>query len=65
VAVLLRRIAALPGSQMLRQLRAFIKTPPRTPQQQEELVHALRNAATRINALANELANAHDTEDAA
>jgi hypothetical protein len=31
----------------------------------DDLVHALRNAATRINALANELANARDTVDAA
>jgi hypothetical protein len=46
-------------------LRTFIKKPPKTPQHQENLVHALRNAATRINVLANELAKARDTEDAA
>jgi hypothetical protein len=65
VAVLLRQIAALPGTRMLGQLRTFIKTPPKTPQHRENLIHALRNAATRINALANELASARDTGDAA
>jgi hypothetical protein len=65
VTVLLRQIAALPGPRLLGRLRTFIKTPPKTPQHQEDLVHALRNAAARITALANELANTRDTGDAA
>jgi hypothetical protein len=50
---------------MLQQLRTLIQTPPRTPQHQADLVHALRNASARINALANELDNTRNTEDAA
>ena len=65
VESLLRQVDALPGSKLLRQLRTIIKKPPKTPQHQENLVHALRNAATRINALANELDKARDVGGAA
>jgi hypothetical protein len=65
VKLLLRQIDTLPGIRLLQQLRALIKALPKTPQHRQDLAHALRNAATRINALANELDNARDAGDAA
>jgi hypothetical protein len=64
IEYILRQIAALPGTGLLRQLRAMVETPPRTPQHRENLVHALRNAAARIDALADELDKARDVGDA-
>jgi hypothetical protein len=53
VRVILHQIDALPGTRLLRQLRALIKTPPETPQHRQDLAHALRNAAKGLGRGAN------------